>query len=101
MVKAIEYLKNLSYLPATLQRGKGREVYGRPSNEQLRRWLNMGSIVINGKTPKSLDEISFPIWQLIFFPKGKRRTIIIDIVYHSGGKRRLTKYTIGKFEENP
>ena len=78
MVNALEYLKSLPFLPVALKRGEGKEIYGRPSNSELSRWLNMGTVRINGKTPKTLEEISYPIWELIFFPKGKRRTTMVN-----------------------
>ena len=72
-MKALDYLKSLPRegLPKSVERG-----IKSPSNADLKRWLNMGAIIINGKTPKSLDEIELPITELIFFPYGKRRTTI-------------------------
>lgn len=47
-----------------------------PSNSELRRWFKTQSIVINEVRAGKDDAISFPVWELIFFPKGKRRTSI-------------------------
>ena len=47
------------------------------SNSEIRRWLDAGAIIINGVTPKAKDEITFPITQLIFFPKSQRRRCTI------------------------
>lgn len=41
------------------------------SNSELRRWLDSSSVVINGVKPKAKDKISFPVTNLIFFPKSK------------------------------
>ncbi len=72
-VTAFEYLKELprDWLPFNGERMKAS------SNSDLWRWLNMGAIIINGEKPKPKDEIKFPVWQLTFFPNGKRRTTII------------------------
>ena len=71
---AIDYLKSLprDWLPKSVERG-----IKPPSNGDLKRWLNMGAIVINGVRPKQWDEISLPIKELIFFPSGRRRTTIV------------------------
>ena len=71
-MKAIEYLKDLprEWLP---KNGIGTPV----SNSELGRWLKDGAVVINESRPKSLDEVTFPIKRLVFFPKGKRKTTII------------------------
>ena len=71
---AIEYLKSLPYLPVTLKRGQGKEVYERPSNSELYRWLKNGSIDINGELPQPNDEVRFPVRRLMFFPGGHRQT---------------------------
>ena len=78
MVIAFEYLKSLPYLPVALMRGKKQGMYyGRPSNAEIKRWLYSYSVIINGLTPLPDDEIIFPITELIFFPKGKRKTTLI------------------------
>ena len=74
---AIDYLKALKYLPVVLMRGNGRETYGRPSNSEIYRWLKQGSVLVNGTTPKPNDSIEFPIKELVFFPKGKRRITFV------------------------
>ena len=75
---AFEYLKQFPCLPVVLKRGEGREKYGRPSNSEIKRWLENGSVAINEKTPKPHDEIEFPITELVFFPTGKTVTIFQD-----------------------
>jgi hypothetical protein len=49
-----------------------------PSKSEIRRWLDQGSVLINGKKPKTKDIVEMPVWQLVFFPKSdkKRATII-------------------------
>jgi hypothetical protein len=68
---AHEYLKSLPHLPYR-QGMKGTH----PSNGELFRWLDSGSVIINGKKPKPNDEIDFPITELVFFPSGDRVTML-------------------------
>ena len=76
MSNAFDYLKYLRdniflpYLPPPAKYP--------PSNSELWRWLEKGSVQINGKLPLPKDRIDMPINQLIFFPKGKRRTTYLD-----------------------
>jgi len=74
---ALEYLKNLprKYLPKSLEHG-----IRCPSNGELRRWLNDKGISINGERPKANENILFPIQQLVFFPKSKRKTTIWNVL---------------------
>ena len=72
-MKAIEYLKSLprNWMP------KSSRDYKSPSNSELVRWLNEGAVVINGSSPKATEAIQFPITELVFFPKGKRKTTMV------------------------
>lgn len=47
----------------------------RASNGELKRWLDKGSVVINGARPKPFDEVGV-IKDIVLFPKSddKRRT---------------------------
>lgn len=47
------------------------------SNREIRQWFNDGAVIINGLKPKPMDKITFPINQLVLFPKGQRRCTII------------------------
>ncbi len=50
---------------------------GKPaSRSQIRRWLEAGAVIFNGTRPGPDDVIEFPIEELVFFPKGKRKTTI-------------------------
>lgn len=73
-MSAFDYLKDLprNWMPKSVERG-----IKSPSNGDLKRWLNMGAVIIDNARPKPMDEISFPIKELIFFPSGKRRTTLI------------------------
>lgn len=78
---AYQYLKELNtriYLPgAEMKDGKYRDV----TNTQISNWLKQSAVLINGHTPGPTDEIHFPIWQLIFFPNGKRRCTLADDIF--------------------
>ena len=77
-MKALEFLKSQEFLPAVLVRGKGKTLFGRPSNSELKRWLLNGSVLINGVKPKPQDIIEYPIRQLIFFPDSKNRCTVVN-----------------------
>ena len=70
-MKAIDFLKSLPYLPVR-QGMKGT----RPSNTELFNWLKQGAVEINGGNPSPLEEVTFPINSLVFFPKGKKVTFL-------------------------
>lgn len=73
---ALEFLKYVKVearcIPMHLNGTKPQEA----SNGQMRRWLDMGAVRINEKTPKWNEEIEFPIWDFVFFPKSKNRVSI-------------------------
>lgn len=71
-LNALDYLKSLSFLPPNVERG-----IKKPSNGDLKRWFNMGAVIINGETPKAKNTISFPVWELVFFPKSKRKVTMV------------------------
>ena len=73
---AYEYLKSLPYLPHGKIHAIPGNKLGRPSNSEIYRWLKTSSVVINGKTMQPHDKVELPIKELIFFPKGKRVTMI-------------------------
>jgi len=66
-MRALDWLKELREAHIGPSSKEGTRL-GIPSNSELRRWLNKGSVLINGEAPKAAEEIKFPIWQLVFFP---------------------------------
>ncbi len=68
---AYEYLKSFDHLPMSIERPCTI-----PSNSEVKRWLKNGAVIINGKKPKPNDEIEFPITELVYFSKGKRKTTV-------------------------
>ena len=47
------------------------------SNGELKRWCNDKAVIINGEPVSATEEIDFPVFSLVFFPKGKRKTTVI------------------------
>ena len=47
------------------------------SNSEVRRWLQNKAVLMNGVRPSLNDEVEFPVTELVFFPKGKRRTTFV------------------------
>ena len=70
---ALEYLKEIRFLLWSCE----GSCLSHPSNAEIKRWLNKQSIIINGEIPEANDEITFPIKDLILFPKGKRKTTLV------------------------
>jgi len=70
---AFEFLKHIKkngyYLPMSTEMPCTEA-----SNAEIKRWLKSSSVVINSKKPNVNDEIEFPVTELAFFPKGKRKT---------------------------
>jgi len=64
----LEFLLRLPWLPHS------RERSGPPSNSEVRRWLERGSVQINGKAARKDDVVEYPITSLVFFGKSKSRT---------------------------
>jgi hypothetical protein len=71
-VTAFQFIRYLGVIPMSVE-----NPCTRPSNSEIMRWLNQGSVLINGTRPKAKDVIDFPVTQLVFFPKGKRRTTVL------------------------
>jgi hypothetical protein len=77
---ALEYLKRLRHQPFFPCSVEGRKT-GLPSNSEIKRWLQKGSVLINGIYPKPDEPIDFPIRQLIFRAKSPNRITIWDEIY--------------------
>lgn len=72
VITAYRYIKELEYLPASREGVK----MGKPSNSEIRRWLQNRSVIINGIKSLPDDEIEYPIRELVFFPKGQTVTMV-------------------------
>jgi hypothetical protein len=69
---ALELIHYLGVIPMSAEKPTTR-----PSNGELKRWLDQGSVLINGKKHSAKEEVVFPIEHLVFFPKSPRRTTVI------------------------
>lgn len=76
-MKAFELLKSLRDRAHVCPRSRERGKTGSPSNSEIRRWLEKGSVLINGKRPEPNDLVAFPISQLVFFPGAVSQTTIV------------------------
>ena len=47
------------------------------SNGEIRRWCKNKAVIINSETVDWDEEVDFPVFSIVFFPKGKRRTTIL------------------------
>ena len=46
------------------------------SGSELRRHIQQGGVLINGERIAADEPIDFPVFSIVFFPKGARRTTI-------------------------
>lgn len=67
---AFSFLKTFDHLPMAFN----GELPIKASNSEIRRWLESGSVEINGEYPKPEDIIIFPVKSLVFFQSSKRKT---------------------------
>ena len=80
-MKAIEYLisvRDVAKIPLYSKEkcGKGKPCIS-PSNSEMKRWLDKGSIEINGKYPKPFDDIGDKIDSLVLFWKSDNRITLV------------------------
>ena len=70
---AFQFLKEFPYLPVSIE----RPLSGKPSNSEKRRWLTNKAVLVNGVRPTPDEEIKYHITELVFFPRGKRKTTMV------------------------
>jgi hypothetical protein len=63
------YLKDVIHLPSDLDCGKPIPV----SKGGLKRWIQDRHVRVNGAVANLNTEVSFPVWDLVFFPGSKRQ----------------------------
>lgn len=77
----VQYLKGLApAIPMSIEKHgyKATGKHEHPSNGELKRWCESGSILINGERVGPQELVDFPIFSLVYFPKSEeRRTTII------------------------
>lgn len=70
-MNALTKLKQLNELMGGLH---SKEVWGKASNSELKRWCDKGSFMVNGKRPKWNEELpDEDFWQIILHPMSSMR----------------------------
>lgn len=67
----LEWLLSFPFCPSSRE----GDCLGKASNSEKRRWLDNNSIIINGKKVKATDPMPDFVWELIFFPNGRKVTM--------------------------
>lgn len=55
---------------------QSRERVGLASNSELKRWLQDKAVLVNGEPLGWDEDMDFPIFSLVLFPKGRRVTLL-------------------------
>lgn len=72
-MNALQYLNNLRpALPLSVEKPCQPM-----SNGELRRHCEQGAVIVNGERIKFDELVDFPVFSLVFFPKGNRRTTLV------------------------
>lgn len=70
---AFEFILHLGVIPMSIEKPCTK-----PTNSEIKRWLNQSAVIINNQAAKPNDEIQFPVTHLVFFPKSaNRKTTVI------------------------
>lgn len=64
---SIQFLTNLHQV-CNFQTREGKKV-GKASTSELRRWIQNKALLINGETVEVNEEIDFPVFSVVLFPK--------------------------------
>lgn len=59
------------HLPCTRERGSAAQ----PSQSEIRRWCEQQAVLLNGQRVHWSTAVSFPVWQLIFFPNSRNQRV--------------------------
>ena len=71
-MNALQWLRQFEHLPMSRERASTPV-----SNSELKRWIKNGSVLFNAEKVDVNEEIDFPVFSLVFFPKVKSRTTLI------------------------
>lgn len=72
-MQVIEYLNNLRpAIPLSIEKPRQKM-----SNSELRRHCLQGGVLINTERVTPTEEVDFPVFSLVFFPKSTRRTTLV------------------------
>lgn len=75
----LEYLNRMRpALPLGKEKASKEKPHAPPSNGELKRWINDGSVLINGDRWKHDEQMPPIVLSLVFFPKSpKNRTTLV------------------------
>lgn len=74
-IRAFDLIFKLGVIPMSIEKKSPPEY---PTRSEIRRWLDQKAVRINGTFPNSKDMVTYPITDLVFFPKSaKRKTTVI------------------------
>jgi hypothetical protein len=78
-VKALQFLNGLRpALPLSIEQAGDKTQPHKPmSNGELRRHIQQGGVLINGERVAPDEEIDFPVFSVVFFPKSATRRVTI------------------------
>ena len=81
-ITALELLNKIKHIPCIDLNQHEKDSEGRVkssvcSKGERQRLLLNKAVVINGKRPGPKDEVTLPIYELIFFPNGQRKCTMI------------------------
>ncbi len=89
---AIVLLKTMRDMPmACVPTSREGAKLGKPSNSELRRWLEKGSVQINGCRPKPSEIVRWPISELVYFLGSVSQTTLCAcwLTYNPVKQRRI------------
>lgn len=70
-MRAIDWLHGLAEFVWSKE---GRAQFA--SKSEKRRWITQKAVLVNGEHLDIDDEINFPVFSVVLFPKGKNKTTI-------------------------
>lgn len=74
-MKALQWFKELNQvLQLVSSEGKGKDgQLKKASNSELQRMLEQGAVLINGERVDPKEEIDFPIFSVVLYPKSEKK----------------------------
>lgn len=73
-MNGLQFIRSLHEV-CQFQTKEGAKI-GIASNSELKRWLTNGAVEVNGHKLLPDDEIDFPIFSIVLFPKRARTTLL-------------------------
>jgi hypothetical protein len=77
-MKAVDFLRWLRDDVFCCPQSREGALVGLPSNSELRRWLDKGTVVVNGKRLGREDTVEWPVTSLVFFQGTDKQVTIVE-----------------------